>query len=232
MTRDPEQATADLRRAVRRLVEGASAEQLEAMREAFYVDDFPSTDVLVLRPNDAMAEVTDLMSHAIGLAFEDDVLDRAADPLAEVEGRSPRPWWEEHSPRCGHDFRGCAPECPKDRRERLEAAGGKPTGYSEAPGGTFTALIWDAPGGPLRIDRTVNAAGTVLTERIEAIIITDREPLTIGQRVTIPARYCGEDCHGVRVGTVAYVDIRCERAIVDVPGFPPLSVPIGEAEAA
>ena len=25
-----------------------------------------------------------------------------------------------HSPRCGVDFRGCAPDCPKDRAEREE----------------------------------------------------------------------------------------------------------------
>ena len=120
MTRDPEQATADLRRAVRRLVEEATAEQLEAMREAWgdAGPDLFAEDVLVLRPDDAMAEVTGLMSHALALAFEDDCWARAADPLAELEGREP----QRYSPPVDASGKPCPPaEAPWARNERPAA---------------------------------------------------------------------------------------------------------------
>ncbi len=53
--------------------------------------------------------------------------------LEEVLGNDPRkrgeqgysgplPWWTFHSPDCGTKYRGCAPDCPKDARERQQTA--------------------------------------------------------------------------------------------------------------
>lgn len=151
MTRDPEQATADLRREVRRLVESATAEQLEAMRDAWGdADDFPTTDVLVLRPD--------------------------GNTVAELF------------------YNACT-----------EAA--------DTEDGTCGILADPCPLHGARKSRS------------------DSRQLQPGQRVTIPARYPGEGCHGVRVGTVAawcYGEI----APVEVPGHGFVQVPIGEVEPA
>lgn len=32
---------------------------------------------------------------------------------------NPAKWWEHHSPDCSTKYRGCAPECPKARFERI-----------------------------------------------------------------------------------------------------------------
>lgn len=50
-----------------------------------------------------------------------DNLERRVEKLEPTPGLEPvktGPWWENHSPRCGVDFRGCAPECPKEQVEQ------------------------------------------------------------------------------------------------------------------
>jgi hypothetical protein len=155
MTRDPEQATADLRRAVRRLVEGASAEQLEAMREAW---TWAATG----------------WCEAPGHAFTMVATDREYQAL--------RP--------------------PADR-------------------GRYEPLEYVAPGSPVHIP---------YTEAALSHMPPTKPALTPGQRVTIPARYCGEGCHGVRVGTVAAFCVPGEVADVEVPGHGFLCVPIKEIQ--
>lgn len=38
--------------------------------------------------------------------------------LAHAPTEPERPWWAVHSRDCGTKYRGCAPDCPKDARER------------------------------------------------------------------------------------------------------------------
>jgi hypothetical protein len=219
MTRDTEQATADLRPAVRRLVEGASAEQLEAMCEAWGSagPDLFAEDVLVLRPD--------------------------------------APWWENHSSACGVEYRGCAPGCPKDQHERaveamrLVDAGLARFGFEgarkdQAPRGEAEGSVarrsfrgsaglepegpgWVPDCGPFHDDPSAPGTAAVSHEPAEQSV---PPALTPGQRVTIPARYCGEGCHGVRVGTVAAFCVPGEVADVDVPGHGFLCVPIKEIQ--
>jgi hypothetical protein len=155
MTRDPEQATADLRRAVRRLVEGASAEQLEAMRAVTLRPGRP----VFLPPGDAV------------------LVDASGLPLPRTDNERPVTYESiEFTARAG------TYEMPAEQTATIR--------YREN---------WPAAFAP--------------------------PAFTPGQRVTIPARYCGEGCHGVRVGTVAIVESTMlidddEEAVgVRVPGY-------------
>lgn len=61
---------------------------------------------------------------------------------------------------------------------------------------------------------------------------TDSRQLQPGQRVTIPARYLGDGCHGVRIGT-AHGPMAFGCVPVEVPGLDGLLlVPVNEVEPA
>lgn len=87
-------------------------------------------------------------------------------------------------------------------------------GWCESSGAVFTAIAMDAPGGPLTVTTIIPP--------------TLAELAAARPRVTVPGRYCGPDCYGVRIGRL--VEDRDGVAQVQVAGYGVLNVPSAEVE--
>lgn len=66
---------------------------------------FPPARVITIRPHE-------------GIPLTEVTLDCLAFTGLGEHGAPPRDWYRHHHPGCGTEFRGCHPDCPKDRYEQ------------------------------------------------------------------------------------------------------------------